>query len=683
MRNVIFYVSPNGNDRWSGRRPRPDKRGTNGPFATLAQAQKAIRALKARSTNYGGIRVLIRRGTYELTAPLVLKPADSGTAESPIVYAAYPGETPVISGGRQITGWRRYDQRLWTVDLPAVKRGQWYFRQLFVNGERRCRARLPDADTYYPVASALNPQNIKDPRNKKGFCGRPGDLRLWRNAEDVEIVILHRWEISRSRLASVNMTKGVINLQTPAFWPILNDRRFFVDNVFEGLTGPGKWYLDRKAGRLYYWPMHGEDMRQAKVVAPCLSQLIRLEGRPELGRFVEHIHFKGLSFCHADWSLPKKGYPGFQAAFDVPGAIAAVGARHCQVKACEVAQVGTYAIEFGCGSQDNRIVGNHLHDLGAGAIKIGENIERWDEAAAAGRNAVTDNRIYDGGKVYLGAVGIWLGHGHDNRIAHNEIHNLYYTGISVGWDWNHAATRTVGNIIEFNHIHHVLMNRTLSDGGGIYTLGISPGTVIRNNLIHDIYGHTAASRGIYLDAATYGIVVENNIVHHTLGPGFRAQVFTTGNVIVNNIFALGSAAQLGFDTDRPNVFMRNIVYWEEGKLFTRDQWDSYDTMFDNNLYWRSGGGPIRFGSYSFKAWRQKSWVIMPNRETTMGFDPSLRLDQHSRIADPLFVNLKKGNFALKPTSPAWALGFQPIDISTVGPRSPRYWDRAGACRENE
>ncbi len=668
MQEIVFYVAQDGNDRRSGRQPAPDERGTDGPFAGLHRAQQAVRkALHGRPGRGCPIRVVVGAGVYRLPRPLVFHPADSGAADAPVVYMAAPGVRPVISGGRRITGWRRHGKNLWAADLPEVRSGKNHFRQLFVNGIRRCRARLPDQDIYYPVSAAIHPRDVKAQRNRYGFYCNPADLKRWGDLADAEIVVLHRWEISRSRVAASDPATGAIRLKTPARWPIGGHRRFFVDNLRAGLNGPGKWYLDRRAGRLYYWPLPGENPRDAEVVAPALSRLVCLAGRPAAGEFVEYLQFRGLSFQHADWDLTGRGYPGLQAAFDVPGAIAAAGARHCRIENCEVAHVGNYAVEFGRGCQANQIAGNHLHDLGGGGVKIGESLLRGRAGEEAGRNQVVDNHVHAGGRVYLGAVGIWVGRGHDNLIAHNEIHDLYYTGISIGWDWEFSANRTSGNIIEFNHVHHV-MNRTLSDGGGIYTLGIAPGTVIRNNLIHDIYGYSD-SRGIYLDGATCGVVVENNIVHHTLGPGFRAQVFTTGNIIQNNIFALAKTAQLGFDTDRPNVFMRNIVYWKEGRLFTRDQWDSYDTIFANNLYWRAGRQRALFGRWTFEAWQKRSWTKMPNREAASGFDPCHTLDRHSRVADPGFVNPARGNFALKPGSPAFALGFRRIDLSAVGPRS--------------
>jgi parallel beta-helix repeat protein len=273
---------------------------------------------------------------------------------------------------------------------------------------------------------------------------------------------------------------------------------------------------------------------------------------------------------------------------------------------------------------------------------------------------VCDNVIHDGGKVHTGAVGIWIGLSAENHVAHNEIYDLFYTGISVGWEWFNNPHAAYGNIIEFNHIHHV-MKYTLCDGGGIYTLGIQPGTIIRNNLIHDVYSYDDHSgRGIYLDAGSLGIRIENNIIHHIRIAGLRLQRATSGNFIRNNIIAFCDEAPLGWDTDRSNCFMQNIVYFTTENVFTRDQFASYDTVIDFNLYFNPCR-EIKFLGHSFEEWKKlKSRDLWDGTPTTP--------DGHSIIADPGFVDPENGDFRLKPDSPAFKLGFQPIDISSIGPR---------------
>ena len=229
----------------------------------------------------------------------------------------------------------------------------------------------------------------------------------------------------------------------------------------------------------------------------------------------------GLSLQHADWSLPEKGYGDPQAAVTVPAVVSAKGARHCALEQCEIAHVGTYGVWFSRGCKENRIVQNHIHDLGAGGVRIGEPEMAANDVAESSGNLVSNNYLHDGGHVYAGAVGLWLAQSSHNEISHNEIHSFDYSGMSIGWNWSVEPNRTHHNRIEHNHVHHVVRGM-LSDAGGIYTLGIQTGTVIRNNVFHDVFpymGSPAMAWGIYFDAGASELLVENNVVYHTLTGG--------------------------------------------------------------------------------------------------------------------------------------------------------------------
>ena len=108
---------------------------------------------------------------------------------------------------------------------------------------------------------------------------------------------------------------------------------------------------------------------------------------------------------------------------------------------------------------------------------------------------MTDNHLYRLGRVYPPAVGVLVLQSGQNRIAHNHIHDLYYTAISVGWNWGYQETPCRDNIVEFNHMHDVGQSM-LSDMGAVYTLGIQKGTAIRNNLIHDVNSFTYGGWGV-------------------------------------------------------------------------------------------------------------------------------------------------------------------------------------------
>ena len=643
-----FYVSPDG-----------EGDGTlETPFGTLEQARDEVRALKNREgLPAGGVRIVFRGGLYGRELPFELLPEDSGRIDAPILYEAYADETPVISGGRQIEGLQRGEDGWFRVRIPEAANRAWVFRQLFVNGQRRTLARSPNTDFFHI------PEGIEDADgepSKVAFRFEPGDLRAWENLEDVNVVVFHRWATSLHPLASVDEGTCTATLTGPACWPFgqREHGRYYVENHPGALDAPGEWQLDRETGELTLVPMGDEDLSQAEVVAPVATQLLVLRGDPDRDRFVEHVTIRGLCFRHTSWSLPRESHSDIQAAWGVNAVIQARGARCCAVEDCEVSHIGNYGIWFERGCTANRMVGNHLYDLGAGGIRVGEALATANDPATAG-NTVENNLIHDGGCLHHGAVGIWVGRSSGNRICHNEIRELYYTGISIGWHWEFERTPTRDNLIAYNYIHHV-MRRTLSDGGGIYTLGLAPGTVIRNNHIHDVHGYSGYSgRGIYLDQGCCGYLVEDNVVHHTSGPCLRLQLGTLSNVIVNNIFAFGEDAQVCFDTDRANVFEYNIVYWESGKPFFRSSWQNVDRVHDFNLYFSTDGEPIRFFDWTFEEWQQQG---APARSY---FTPG-KMDQNSVIADPQFVDAEHGDFRLGPDSPALRLGFRPIDLDAAG-----------------
>lgn len=662
--SILFYVSPHGNDAWSGRLPDPNELQTDGPFATLHQAIEAIRQLKLRN---GGklkqpVTVLIRGGTYFLTKPLILTPEDSGTIECPISFEAYPGEKPIISGGRRILGWKPIfgdERKLWATEIPEVRGGEWFFRNLWVNGHRCIRARHPNKGylgiAEVPDVTSHSPWNEGQTR----FRYREKDLKAWSTIGEGEVVVMNRWVESRLPITGLDERERLISFGKRSVFRLDPGDLYYVEHVLELLGAPGEWFLDRGKGTLYYMPLPGENMEESEAIAPILAEILQLKGKPEEGRFVEHLSFRGLTFAHTEWYYPKNfqapwpkpdvgGFP--QAAIGVPGAVYGEGIRFCQFEGCTFSHLGNYALELAMGCQHNRIVGCELFDLGAGGIKIGEPAIRDDEAEQTYGNEVSGCHIYDGGRFFHSAVGIYIGQSYGNRIFRNHIHDFYYTGISIGWTWGYGKSLARENLVELNHVHHIgiLSNGDgpiLSDMGAIYTLGIQPGTTIRFNRFHDIAGLRYGGWGIYLDEGSTNIVAEGNIVYRTTHGGFH-QHYGKENIIRNNIFAFGRYAQIQRSRQEQHIsfsFEGNIVYWREGPLLSGNISD-FNFFFDRNLYWREGGGEILFGNLSWKEWQEKG------------------MDKNSMIADPLFVAPDKGDFSLKPKSPAFKLGFQPIDI---------------------
>ena len=484
----IYYVSGAGNDAWSGQLAEPNPGKTDGPFATIAHARDAIRSMQSHGPLTQPVTVYMRAGVYTLSAPLVFLPGDSGTAKCPITYAAYPGEKVVLSGGRAITGWKKAAEggqemiarSFGPREVPGVKEGEWYFHQLFVNGQRRQRARSPNTGFYHADGQFLA-------GNPSRFKFHPGDIHAaWAEQGDVEVVGLEKWAEFRMTLKAVDPATNTATLSTARQeYGDDKDARYWVENAADALDAPGEWFLDRRSGTLSYLALPGEDVDQAQFVAPVLTQLIRLEGKEETGEFVHDIVLRGFTFAHTDWPLPPKGYVDMQAAFDIPAAVELVGARHCRIEQCNFVHLGQYALEVHKGSQDDQVVGNEMTDLGAGGVKVGDPEIPKGEAQATSGIVVSENYIHNIGIVYPAAVGVWIGQSSGNTVAHNEIADTYYTAISLGWTWGYGPTAAHDNRIEFNNLYNIGRG-LLSDMGCIYSLGVQPGTVERNNLCHDV-----------------------------------------------------------------------------------------------------------------------------------------------------------------------------------------------------
>jgi parallel beta-helix repeat protein len=608
----------------------------DGPIKNLLEARDAAR-LQRNSGKKGPIVITVRGGTYYLAETLVLGPEDSDT-----IWEAPHGEHPVISGGRVISGWTKGTGGVWTADAPGT-----YFHQLFVDGRRATRARTPNYGFYRidGVSSRNNPFQLHY---------RGNDIKKeWAADDDVEVVAYLAW--SDLRMPIVDVDQGA-HLATFAANPAHSnhevDGRYFIENAPDALDAPGEWYLQRATHKLSYIPMQGENMDRAQVIAPTLDKLISLEGKPESGAFVRNVAFRGLTFAGADWTMDAKGYADTQAAITAPAAIVVVGAVGFKLERCTIAHSGGYGLFLGRGSKHSNVLADEFFDLGAGGVKVGEAVLRPDDAEQNYGNVIADNDIHDLGLIYAPGVGIWVLQSGQNQILHNHVHDLFYSAISVGWTWGYAPNQSKGNIIAFNHLHAIGKNM-LSDMGGIYTLGEQPGTIIQNNLIHDISSFTYGGWGIYTDEGSSDILIKDNIVYDCKSAGFH-QHYGRDNMVRNNIFAFNHEYQLMRTKAEPHnsfTLKGNIIYFDQGSLLGTNWTDGKLTMLDN-LYYDTRSPDIRFAGKSFSEWKSSGQ------------------DHGSVIADPMFVNAGNFDFRLRPGSPALKIGFHQIDMSSVGPRIP-------------
>lgn len=642
-------------------------------------ALERIRAAKAKGSGEAWT-VRVKGGHYALEKTLVFTPADSGTSEAPVAWVG-EGEA-VFAGGARIGGWVDRGGGVWAAPLPAAPDGKpAYFEQLWVNGRRAERARLPNKGYFNVTKPAIAPD--------AAVKGRFVETVALTNAEvDVlaqlppdewpfaQMCVVHKWSFARRILRGFDPATRTVTTESPRGWhgwQNWNAKETLVhfENVRSAFDAPGEWFYDAKAGEVLYRPLPGEDLARAAVVAPSakLSQLVAFRGDPDAGAYVHDIVFRNVSFAYSDASGGGRGPTEswqHQAASGSDAAVTLEGVRRIAFEGCRVRHTGNYALRFNDGCTSNRVVNCTLEDLGAGGVWMGagaghvakgetlsRRIIRRLAPRATAFNLIDNCTIRQGGRFNPEGTGVALTHVSDSKVLHCEIHDFFYTGISVGWTWGFRGSVAQRNEIAFNRIYD-LGKGIMSDMGGVYTLGTSFGTTVHDNIVHDVHSYSYGGWALYTDEGSEGIVMERNLCWNTTDGGFH-QHYGAGCIIRNNIFAwnrmLGAvrmARQVVQDIPCTLHFVNNIVLVREGPLVGRGP-RGVGGVWANNLWWDASGKPELDGL----DWAQ--WAAC-GKETG------------GKYADPQFEDAAAYDFRLKPASPAFALGFKTWDFGAAGLR---------------
>jgi parallel beta-helix repeat protein len=632
---------------------------STGPIVINILPGQSLEAARDRARNHPGSKIILAGGTYLLNAPLVLTPGDSH-----VTWEAEPHQTPILSGGREITGWHRANlngQACFTATIPEVKQGNWYFRALWINNRRAIRARSPNRGYFLAAESPDAGPSWDQGQNRFRFSHE--DVPAGPFSYGAEAIVGTRWVESRLPIVGIDAAKHIASFSRKSQWRVEPGDPYWLEGDSRWLDQPGEWFLDRKTGTLYYIPRPGETLATMQAVAPRLSTLLDLNGDAKKGQLIESVTFRGITFSHTGWSLPdpdpattQPGSGGFaQADLNVPAAITGAALRNCVFENCTISHAGTWGINLGLASQCCRIDQCTLSDLGAGGIRIGDqHIQQGAELQSFG-NAVSDCEITGAGRGFPSATGIWIGQSFDNHIKNNHIHDLYYSGISAGWSWGYGDSLNHGNVIERNFVEHIGSTSAdegpfLSDLGGIYLLGARKGTVVRNNVFHDIAGVKYGGWGIYLDEGSSNVLIENNLVYHTTHGSFHLH-YGADNIVRNNIFADASDQQIvrtRVEDHLSATFEHNIVAWDGKTPMTKTS--PANVRFDHNLYLLPKPDDFRAGGKNWQQWQAAGE------------------DAHSLIRpDAFFVDPAKDDFNFK-SPPPKEIDFQPFDASDVGPR---------------
>lgn len=541
-----IYVSPKGSDRNPGTEAAPK--------ATLTSALRQARELRRLDdpSVKGGIRIHLAPGEHRVYEPVFIRPEDSGTPESPTVITSRGDAS--ISGGVNIDGWKRKG-KLMVADVPSFNGRPLDFRQLWINGNKAVRARdVEDFEQMYRVIA-------NDPVNEVLWVPAEAVKKIL-NSPYPEMVLHEMWCVANLRIKSIEIDgdsaavrfhnpESRIQFEHPWPRPMITDNghnsAFYLTNAMELLDKPGEWYHDIDARKLYYYPLPGEDIVEA--VVPAVETLVNVEGT--LDRPVHDIIFDNVSFNHTGWMRPSlQGHVPLQAgmymtdgykirpSMDRPqnhkldnqgwlgrpaAAVTVKGARDIDFSRCRFEHLGSSGLDYEWGTQGGNINGCLFRDIAGNGIVTGsfspashETHLPYDPAdgreVCSGLN-IANNLITDATNEDWGTLGICAGYVKDINIEHNEINNVSYSGINLGWGWTRTVNCMRNNRVHANNIHHYA--RHMYDVAGVYTLGSQPHSFVTENVVDSIYSPGYAHDPehwfyLYTDEGSSFITVRDN-----------------------------------------------------------------------------------------------------------------------------------------------------------------------------
>lgn len=573
-----IWISPKGSDFNDGTRQFPK--------ATLTSALRQAREWRRTEDNriQGGITIYMEGGTYAFYEPVFIRPEDSGTKESPTIIRSVGDEKVILSGGISINGWKKQG-KVWVADVPAFNGRPLDFRQLWVNGKKAVRARdVEDFEKMNRICSV-------DEKNEILYVPAVSIRRLIDNkgnlkAKYAEMVLHQMWCVANLRIRSVEVQgdSAAIRFHQPESriqfehpWPrpmVTTDGHnsaFYLTNARELQDVPGEWYHDIDARKVYYYPREGEKMQEAEVIVPAVETLVRVEGT--LDRPVCHIRFEKITFSYTTWMRPsEKGYVPLQAGMyltdgyridpkmqrnylnhplDNQGwlgrpaaAVRVVAARQIDFERCRFEHLGSTGLDYEEAVQGGVVRGCLFRDIAGNGLLVGSFSPAAHEThlpynPADRREVCTQQQINNCyfteiGNEDWGCLAIAAGYVGDVNIEHNEISEVPYSGISLGWGWTQTVNCMRNNRVHANLIHHYAKH--MYDVAGIYTLGSQPKSYVTENCVHSIYkpGYVHDPNHwfyLYTDEGSSFITVRDN---WTEGEKYLQNANGPGNVWENN-----------------------------------------------------------------------------------------------------------------------------------------------------
>lgn len=575
-----IWVSASGSDHNDGTR--------QSPKATLTSALRQAREWRRNDDKRieGGINIYLTQGMHTLYEPVFVRPEDSGTKESPTVISSAPQEKALLSGGVRISGWKKQG-KLWVADTPEFNGCLLDFRQLWINGEKAVRARdVEDFEKMHRICSVDEKNEILYVPSKAvgKLVNGNGTLK----SKYPEMVLHQMWCVANLRISSIRMQgdSAAVRFHQPESriqfehpWPrpmVTTDGRnsaFYLTNAKELLDVPGEWYHDTYNHKLYYYPREGENMLWAatEAIVPAVETLIRVEGT--LDRPVSNVRFEKLEFCHTSWMRPsQKGHVPLQAGMYLtdgyridpkmernynnhlldnqgwlgrPAAAVSVnGAENIDFEECLFQHLGSTGLDYEEAVKHGVVRGCLFNDIAGNGLLVGSfspkahethiPYDPTDQREVCTHQQIDNCYFTNIGNEDWGCLAIAAGYVKDINIEHNEICEVPYSGISLGWGWTQTVNCMRNNRVHANLIHHYALH--MYDVAGIYTLSSQPKTNITENCVHSIYRPSYVHDPhhwfyLYTDEGSSFITVRDN---WTEGEQYLQNANGPGNVWENN-----------------------------------------------------------------------------------------------------------------------------------------------------
>ena len=660
---VVLYVSADAP---------ADGQGTLTDPISLEGAKEKLKAMKSSVAEGTVATVYLMGGTYSVDNTISFTADDMPN----VTYKAYNNERVELTGAKPVTGFTEATVngvKVFTKQLDKTV-GAYSFKTLFSDTNELRVPRFPE-EGYFTVKATAPEDDIWTEETKpweftlgqRSFYGDTADLTVdFHNPQDVNVRILHFWHDELAFIKNFDKTTGKVTMSRPSSMLIQDFDRYYFENVFEALNEPGEWYLDKQNGKLYYVPFEGEKADSLTLYASDVEQLVEING-------VNGISFENIAFTRTDWEIPTNGskitmgdwsvqnnmdFP--QAALDVKGVVMVSYAEDIHFKNCDFTDLGASALKFMEGVKNSSVESSYFENIAATAIFAGGMNCLPQEADYTLNITIKNNEIYKYGRKFYCAIGIHITYCDTAEVVNNEIHDGYYTGISCGWVWGYAYHVTKNINISRNLIYNIGQG-WLSDMGGIYMLGKQPGTVLSENVIHNVAADPGEGGyggwGIYLDEGSSFMSVEKNLVYACGSQSLNIH-YGEGNVIRNNIAALSAEGQVNPGIDKgeshATAMYYNNIFLTDGNTPIYINMLNTSHFYDNsNLMWSlSDGGDLYF--------KIRDDIINRSTAQKEGYI------NYPIIADPGFKDAAAFDFTLTEESPAVASNFEIWDYSVAG-----------------